>query len=262
MELDLDIVPKGEPTVFDYARLHGITKDYTLEEPPLCCKVSDQEFEKDFCDPADSRPWNASVNELTRERLPVTRESALLLRSVHLLPEPPDYSQLLPDKRKLVLDSKQEVPLLRHDNELDMVHFGSVGTPRFDNLKIPLETIDDENDEGFEWPSSCSAYPAQCYKRAKVEKLEVPRDTLVYLQKTIKGHLVGQDVENIIREELMQERVSTLHDTVRRLIDSERTIATSHSTTASFVTTNDTLHSIFTYESASTSFGRFKLYGR
>jgi hypothetical protein len=263
MELDLDNVPGHEPTVLEYARLHGISKDYALEGPSLRCvlKIPDEDFKKDFYDPADSRLWNASLNELTRERLAVTRESALLLRSVHLLSETPDYSQLLPDKRKLVLGSKQEVSLLRHDNELDMLHFGSVETPRFDNLRIPLEPIDAENDEGLEWPSSYSAYPAQCYERAKVEKLEVPRDTLVYLQKTTKGHLVRHDVEKSITEELIHERVSASHDTVRRLTVSERTIATSHSATASSVTTNDTLHSIFTYELASTSFGRFKLYG-
>jgi hypothetical protein len=261
--MELNILSEDEPTVLEYARFHGLSTNYALEKPTLRIipPITDEAFDQDSVDPPDAPAVTNCATELTKERLAVSKEAALLLRSVHLLSEPLDTLQLISDRRRHILGSKHEVGLLRTDHELDVLHFGSTATPTFADLRVPLEPVDEENDEGFEWPSKYATYPAQCFERAKSEKLEVSRDILFYLQETAREHLEPPDVEKIMAEGLIHRRVSDTPTKTRWLTHVEHSPAAPDTAATSFVATNDTLHPIVSYKPDSTPVARFKLHG-
>ncbi|KAL1597765.1 hypothetical protein SLS60_008252 [Paraconiothyrium brasiliense] len=213
MELDLELgVIEIEPTVLEYARFHGLCSDFT-KELATCYNsfsLSDETFDLDLEDPNDAPSLTNPADELTKERLSVSKEAAMLLRSVHFLAQEPPNLLLIPDGRRRILGLKQELPILRTDNELDLLAFGSTVEPSFTDLKIPLEAIDEENDEGLECPSRYAAYPKQCDERAKNEKLGVSRETLLYLQEAIRDSHSPEDSEIIKSEGLVHRKNTTI----------------------------------------------------
>ncbi|KAJ4353034.1 hypothetical protein N0V95_003752 [Ascochyta clinopodiicola] len=191
MELDLpfsDPLPVDEdgdePTVLEYAREQGISVDYTTELPRLAdvCLLLKATLDQDYQDPFSDDLTNAvtAAGELMKQRLTVTRDVALLLKSVLTPQEPQAYDLLATDGRQRILDLKQELPILQTDAELDMLSFGKIFEPDFRELKerLPSEDLDDEKDEGFGWPAKYFEYPAQCDANVKSEKLAVTKANL------------------------------------------------------------------------------------
>ena len=261
--MELDIFQEDEPTVLEYARFHGLSTDYALDRPQLRINetLSDEAFIEDMIEPPDALHVTSSAYELTREPLGVSKEAVLLLKAVYQLLDPTNESRLLPDRRLHILGSKQEVPLLRSDNELDMLQFGSAATPRFDEMRIPLEPVDDDNDEGLEWPSSYSAYPAQCCARANSEKLEITRDTLHFLQNTAKDDMKSLDIEEIIGENSKYQKVSNPGRSTHSLIHIEHVSATFNPSATSIDATNDSIHPFVSSEQPPTSLRELQFYG-
>lgn len=211
MELDLELdAIEHEPTVLEYARFHGLCSDFTqeLSECYSSVSISDETFDLDLHDPNDTPALTNPTDELTKERLAVSKEAAMLLKSVHSLAAAPHDILLIANERRRIIVFKQEIPILRTDNELDLLGFGSVVEPNFTDLKIPLEPINDENDEGLEWPSRYSSFPTQCTERAKSEKLGVSRETLLYLQDAIRDTHSPEDSEIIKQDALLYRKVS------------------------------------------------------
>ena len=220
MELDLPffdpepIVEEEEPTVLEYARGQGICIDYTTDLPRLVqlqLSLKDA-IDQDLRDPFEDELTNATTAaaELTKQRLTVTKDVALLLKSVLTLREPLTDGALITDGRQRILDMKQELPVLQTDAELDMLYFGTRIEPDFRDLRarLPSEHLDEENDEGFEWPAKYFAYPAQCDAKIKSEKLGVTRDVLMLLQSVMKDDFTLEDDEKIKVETLESRRVS------------------------------------------------------
>ncbi|OAG10236.1 uncharacterized protein CC84DRAFT_1138602 [Paraphaeosphaeria sporulosa] len=216
MELDLELdVIEHEPTVLEYARFHGLCSDFTHELPQCYnnVSISDETFDRDLQDPKDVLALTNPADELKRERFAVTKEAAMILKSAISLAAAPHDLPLLANEKMRILNLKLEVPILRTDNELDLLEFGSAVMPSFDDLKIPLVPIDEENEEGLEWPSRYSGYPAQCTDRAKSEKLGVSRETLLHLQNAIKDFHLLEDSENIKQEALSYRKVNDSNST-------------------------------------------------
>lgn len=215
MELNLGFdavaADEEEPSILEYARSHGICVDYETE--PLRVaelgKPSEDHFDRNFWDPSDTSITNA-LSGLTRERLTVNRDVALFLKEAHSLQDLPATDASSADGRTWVLSLKQELPLLKSDTELDQLNFGSTALPRFKDLKISSEIVNEQNDEGLEWPVKYFAFPAQCDARAKAEKLAVSREVLVYLQHAVRDEYVAEDAERIKAEELSYEPVCWL----------------------------------------------------
>jgi hypothetical protein len=249
--MELDVVSEREPTVLEFARFHGLCTDFTLEQPPLRNNqfLSDETFDSDLQDlPDDPIPTN-SAYELTKERLAISKETVYLLRSIKLLVGPLDDSLLTLDGTKRVRGLKQEIPLVRTDHELDMLSFGSTITLNLDKLKIPLELVDEEKDEGMEWPSKYSACSSQCYEQARSEKLAISRDIFFYLQDTIKDHFEPLDAEELRAATLTYRRVRHSHAVSYQLTAIEHSNAASDPALASCNTSNNALHSIISCKS-------------
>jgi len=207
--INLDSEEQEDPTVLEYARFHGLCTDYLLEQPciddiPI---PSSDCFEADLRDPVDFSVTNDVASDLTKERLTVNKEVALLLRAIQPL-EMPDGNTLQPsDGWRRAKRLKVEVPVLRSDEELDLLNFGCTDIPSFSKIRIPYELVDVEKDEGVEWPKKYYDYPAQCDKKARVEKLAISRDDLVFLGDMVKDHWTPDVSEHIKEESLEYMRV-------------------------------------------------------
>ncbi|KAH9881973.1 hypothetical protein J1614_001144 [Plenodomus biglobosus] len=201
MDLDSDAILDADSALV-YARYYGLCVDYASDDSNFRDFIapSDDELDRDIWHL--SKPISADkITELTKERLAVNRDAALLLKAVHLLQAAPAAGPSTIDRRKWMLSLRQEVPVLSTDHELDVLRFGKVTTPDLGNLRIPSEVTDQEKDEGFEWPSRYFAYPAQCEEQVRGEKLGVTKEALQFLQDTICGNERSEDSEELIAAE-------------------------------------------------------------
>jgi hypothetical protein len=206
MELDLE---DEELSALEYARRYGLCKAYDSEKPETGSLYSliDDTFDQDPWDSFDESVTNA-VRGLTRERLAVNKDAILFLKAVRELTDVPAQDLLMTDRWKGKLGLKLELPLLRTDNELDLMNFGSAAIPDFGTLNIPTEIVKEENDEGLQWPAKYFAYPAQCDERVKGEKLAVSKEVLVHLRDTIQEPYTPKDYEMIMVQSQKYKPVS------------------------------------------------------
>jgi hypothetical protein len=207
--LDEDLSP------LEYARRHTLCKPYISEILALndMHAPPDDTFYQDLWDPSQAQITN-DLSGLIKERLSVTKDTALLLKAIHDFREAPS-DPVTVDGRRRILSLKYELPVLRRDHELDVLTFGSTALPDIRNLAIPSEVVDKENDEGLEWPAKYFTYPAQCSDRIKAEKLAVSRDVLLYLHNEIQDAYTTEDAEQVIVENLQYKPVS---EAVTRMI--------------------------------------------
>ncbi|KAF2855661.1 hypothetical protein T440DRAFT_535780 [Plenodomus tracheiphilus IPT5] len=208
MELDSDAVLDDE-SALKYARYYGLCVDYATEDLRIrdLAAPSDDKIDRDLRDLSITITTDLT-SELIRERLAVSRDAALLLKSVHALQVAPTEDAPIVDRRKWMLSLRQEVPILSTDHDLDILSFGSAALPDLKNLKIPSEVTNVESDEGFEWPSKYFAYPAQCEEQVKAEKLGVTKDVLLCLQSAIRDDYQPQDLEDAIDAEVNGDSVT------------------------------------------------------
>ena len=217
-----------EPSVLEYAREQGICVDYTTELPRL------RDIVRERRDTLDRDPWGSSedaytdttstaniasaanaattvAQELMKERLALNKEEALLMKTVLTMREPPRDDSLIADARQ-TRDLKQELPVLQTDAELDLLHFGTRVEPDFHDLRmrLPSEDLDDENDEGFDWPAKYAAFHKQCDAKVKSEKLAMTRDALAFLQNAVKDDYSAQDEDDIVAEEIERKVVGAV----------------------------------------------------
>jgi hypothetical protein len=209
MEFDLD---DEELSVLDYARRHRLCVPYdagTLHFGDLPT-LSDDDVDWDLCDLSNDSITNAT-NALTKGRLAVNKEAALLLKTVHDLRQAPAMKEVNVERRRWMLNLRQELPVLQTDAEFDMLNFGNIAIPDFKDLKMPFEIIDEDGDEGFAWPARYLAYPAQCEERIKAEKLAVSRNVLLHLQNSISDSYTSEDDDKIKKKDLRHRPVGEAH---------------------------------------------------
>jgi hypothetical protein len=198
MELELN---DEKLSALDYARFHRLCRPYdseTLQTHDILAESNDT-FDFDLNNPSDEF-ITTTASVLIKERLVASKDAVLLLKSVHDLQQATLDEVQITDRRQWMLSLKQELPILRTDNELDLLNFGSVVMPSFSNLKIPFELVDQESDEGFEWPVKYLKYPAQCVGQLKVEKLVVSREVLIRLQDAVSDPYSLIDHEKITED--------------------------------------------------------------
>ncbi|KAI4262946.1 MAG: hypothetical protein L6R42_001892 [Xanthoria sp. 1 TBL-2021] len=182
---------ENEPSVLDYARYYGISKNH-LEVDPLQQGLVPPPDEPQAPLPLDTEtPWlrlSPSIAAPPPERLTAVKEASALLAVTH----PKQYDHLVLDAIDLfpahrIRHSKVELPLLRSDHEMDMRHFVHPIEPDLAEEFIPFEKVDDEQDEGLEWPSYCYAWPELYFRKAQNEKLEVGRDVFAYMNAALEA---------------------------------------------------------------------------
>jgi hypothetical protein len=172
----------------ELARACGFCSNFMLEDPlySQALTVLPLATEHDFDDPEDAPSMtDASMDDPFVERLEIPSEAALLVQKV-----------MLSDVNRLPLDRVPEVrvrkklrmepPLLHSDHEMDMKQFCHLRGARLAEAKLPLEHINTELDEGMEWPLRFLKLPDETMKTLSSERLEVPRETVKYIQGLLK----------------------------------------------------------------------------
>jgi hypothetical protein len=108
---------------------------------------------------------------------------------------------------RMTRNAKLETPILQTDHELDVIHFRKHFKPCIADLKLPLEDVDDDNDESLVWPANSHNIPTKLMTRVKAEKLKTSRDTLLLLQQVVKKDWPIVDETRIWDEALSCHRV-------------------------------------------------------
>lgn len=222
-DLELDVFPQ-EPTVLEFARFHGLCRDYTQEPLELSCALSPSAdtLNADLQNPKNAAPLTKTADALTKERLSVGKEAAMLLKMLQSLQNAALRPTAIPNGRKCLQRLKQEVPILHTDNELDMLEFGRVVESGFKDLKILLEPVSEEADEGLSWPSRYSEFPEQCLAQVKCGKLTVSRDTLLYLHDATRDLQISESYK-IVREDYLSYRKVIASEKNQHHTDAART---------------------------------------
>ena len=104
---------------------------------------------------------------------------------------------------------KLELPLLTSDHEIDMQRFVRVMIPDLANEHLPLESLNEEADEGLSWPSRYTALPDIYSRKSTDEKLDVSPVVLSYMANTldcgngIPKHVLFENVELPVNKVLL-----------------------------------------------------------
>ena len=171
-----------EPSVLDYARFYGLALDHLAVDPLENLKTL-PEAQVLFEDGPDSFQITEDSIRIPEERLSVDVGASSLLSEVFQLAKSSpliDYSDYIDTHR--IKRLKVEQPLLHTDPDIDSQLFAPPVDPDLENESLPLETIDEEADEGLTLPSSYDRLADEHRSRIQNEKLEVGRETLAFLQ--------------------------------------------------------------------------------
>lgn len=181
-------------SALQYARSCGFCSDFMLENPltTRALSVLPLTTEHDLDDPRGApKVTDLYPTDLFIERLEISNDVALILQKA-LVPEHnrvpfQDVPDVVPRKKLTV-----EIPLLLSDHELDVQRFCQSRRLSLADVRLPLEHVDIERDEGMEWAQHCLDLPDEMIKRIGTERLEVPRDVIALL----KGLMYDPEVVN------------------------------------------------------------------
>ena len=195
-----------EPSIIDYARFYGLISDH-LEPHPLQGTAARDTFHSLELDDDGLSPPNFPAYRLPQERLTVDAGAAAVLSSIAALAEVPPARDDVIDIHR-IRNLKLELPLLRSDHEVDMLNFGPQIVPDLEHEFLPLETVNEEVDEGLAWPPPCYQLPGKFANKSASEKLHVSSNALAYLQETLNFHL---DDHDRFEYDLAYKKVHTKH---------------------------------------------------
>lgn len=205
-----DVEEDEELPVLEFARFHKLSTDYTSESPFVYAlsnrdKLKQWDFEVNVPDEVCAlQPFES----LAKEKLVVSSEAAELLQEAISAPDEYPITGVETPQRRCEL--KQELPLLRSDNEYDVQHFGRRVKPDFRCTNIPREIVNEEHDEGLSWPTRYHALPARFDAEARREKLEVSKEVLLCIQNAIRDPITTEEKEKLMAVELEDKKVSNV----------------------------------------------------
>lgn len=176
-----------EPSLSEYARFYGLTTDHLNRDPLAGFPVTHDLPERLEDDPELFRIDDANAKDIDlNEKLFFGKQEALVLGSImETMPQDWDLDESSWLNPHRVRNMKIEIPMLKTDHEGDMRAFRCLIMPDLANEHLPLESLDDEADEGLTWPSSCQKLPYQYMLAAEKERLDVSIDELHYLQASL-----------------------------------------------------------------------------
>jgi hypothetical protein len=199
-------------TPIQYARLNGLSCDYLAEPMPLShIDKLRKDTHDGLTDDSHLRQFNFEPELDTEERLSISKDAALLLASV-AKEESVDWADSLVLSTLGSRDVKRmrvEEPFLKSDHKRDCKEFAKREgfEIKLKDVKLPSEIVNEENDEGLGWPSKFWSLGAEVMENLKQEKITVQRDTLVYLQNTLKATWTEEDGIGLWNRELKYKRV-------------------------------------------------------
>ncbi|KAI9705433.1 MAG: hypothetical protein M1836_006188 [Candelina mexicana] len=177
-----------EPTMLEYARFHHLASDYRALHPLSSNGMPPppENFLLGLADP-DGATNHSHPSEICEvERLSFGKDEAMFLHSIIAEPEEPALVEWCSFDHRRHQKQKLELPLLRTDHELDVREFGQRIIPDFRRLNLPLEKVDEEDDEGLSWPKNTYRLPKELLSYEEKGKLQYSREAFLCLSTIIK----------------------------------------------------------------------------
>lgn len=87
---------------------------------------------------------------------------------------------------------------LRSDPDVDFEAFKQRRNASVHDENFIYEPLDNERDEGLQWPSRFAALPKAIVKDCTVERICVMRDTMVYMQAALKDNWTNEDKNSLL----------------------------------------------------------------
>lgn len=201
-----------EITPLQYARDNGLSRNY-LQTPYSNTNLKVLvDYQQGLTDDSHLSQFDLSTTVNTDERLTVSKEAAILIASVSR-EEPSEWVDdlvlgIVTRKYKI---PRLELPLLRSDHETDCKKFAQREgfEIKLQDVKLPLEVVDYENG-GLGFLPSLWNKGVEVLEGLKMERLEVSKDTLVYLQTTLRGDWTEEDEKKVWASSRTYKRVSDL----------------------------------------------------
>ena len=203
-----------EPSIEEYARFHGLTRDHLQPHPLLRMnEISDVWQQMQYS--SDVFQITPEIATLPVERLAIGPEAASFLASIGPqtykgLPSPLCASDKIDTNRRRHL--KHELPLLLRDHDHDLWLFARRIEPDLENEFLPCEALDEEADEALTWPAQTHLLPDAQWTKACLEKLAVSADDLIFLQKTLKWHTDSGEHKTFQEDEAILQYQKVPHD--------------------------------------------------
>ncbi|KAL9595722.1 MAG: hypothetical protein Q9219_006260 [cf. Caloplaca sp. 3 TL-2023] len=202
-----------EPTLVEYARYYGLSTNHLEIDPLGVLPPPDESSPIDLDDESIWKQIRDMAASPQPERLTAVKEASALLAVTNAkLYENCEFEfQDLPQRHR-IRDLKHELPLLRTDHEMDMLEFPRRIEPNLEDEFFPVEMVDDEQDEGFGWPSWCHQLPETFFKKVENEKLEIGKDVFAYMKEILDIRIQGD--EPTFDYEMPTYRRNTLRDPI------------------------------------------------
>lgn len=200
-----------EETIIEYARFHGLASDCLTEPLPQShIEKLHQNSGDTLTDDSDLKQVEYRPIPKLEERLTVDKGAALLIAGASggFLDQKAIEKTIrdvsgAPKLRRL----KIELPLLKTDPDVDFAAFRQQNLAPIEDGKLIYEPIDDEKDEGLQWPSDLTSFPGNILKDCSSERFEVLKETLVYMQITLKDNWSNQDRNELLSTQSSHKRV-------------------------------------------------------
>jgi len=198
-----------EPTVTEYARFHGLCIDHRLNHPLKGHHLSVDQvtFEVELQDHDELNEPGTSEHFID-ERLTIGRDTAAYIKNILAGPRKVNEIDEGPLTPTRTAATKQKLPLLYTDNELDLKSFVHVMSLDLANVNLPFELVDEEKDEGMTWPKRFHNLPSQINTETGSEKLEITKHSFMYLQVVLQDDSCFYDLDDVERSEPTYRRVS------------------------------------------------------
>lgn len=200
-----------EESIVEYARFHGLSVDPLQDPFPLSHSESIiHTFEKAVLDDSHLEQIEYRPIPQTDEGLTVDKDAAILLAGANgvfldqsTIDKITAAASTILRRQKL----KLELPLLRTDPDADLGAFKQRQNPCICDGNFIYEPLDNEKDEGVQWPSRLANLPNAMLKECTMEKLTVTRDTMVHLQAASKDNWSRENTNYLLRNLLSYKRV-------------------------------------------------------
>jgi hypothetical protein len=197
----------------EYARLNGLARNHLTEPFPFSVFHRLQEnIDDGLTDDAHLQQLDLLTDFSVSERLTVSKDGAQLIASV-LYPESDESIDTVVLSMLGSTELKKmriELPLLRTDHGSDVKEFARRDTfePQLKDVRFPLEVLDSDRFEGLEFPSALWNLGAETMEELRKEKLLVTRESLQYIQNSIKDDWTDADEKELWRSTQEYVRVS------------------------------------------------------
>ena len=201
-----------EEPIVEYARLHGLSVDPLRDPLPLCHTESLlYTYEKAASEDYHLEQITYRPIPQTDKGLNVDKDAEILLTGANgvfldqnTIGKITAAASVRPRRQRL----KLEIPLLRTDPDADLEVFRQRQNPCINDENFIYEPLDNEKDEGLQWPSGFANLPNAMLKECSMEKISVTRDTMVQIQAALKDNWSRENTNDLLRSQSSYKRVS------------------------------------------------------